>query len=926
MLCSVRGQAATSSPSNEGVQDDAGNDEVDVDAITAYALSLNDKTLLTCSHNNIIRQYSLEKIYTSSSSETPSSSSNVILTKNWGKSGHTLPVNLMQFHVSNVFVATGSVDGTAGIYDVRGGFVTHIYRPYQSADGGGSGRLSVTALEWMSDIHQLVIAIGRDDGSIAIHNLRQDKEVILLHEHVSAVTTLRWPTSRNDDTNLFISAGRDAVISLWKIEDTSKKKKKSNKQKARYHRIQTLPVYESIEGMVVLPCRRDRPDIVVATAGGKGRIRLWSTPVDNPKLSLMNEQPLKESFGEKRGGYHSLTYRKGFRRNSSKSDSAKAREELIVADAEHNISFVSLGESDQLGRLSTLRTIVGHNDEILDLKIIPQRGDNHRKTLSPESRRIVVATNSAQVRVFDLATFSCHVLDRHAATVLCVDVSPCGRYIATCGKDKAMRLWHVGSFQCIAVAQGHTEAVGSTALSRQPSRYDVKGKAATNGGVSFVVTVSVDRTIKRWNLPGSEVLNSAAAAVAAGDTESEIQLKAFVSARAHEKDINVVSIAPNDSLIATGSQDKTVKLWKATDLTLQATLSGHRRGVWDCQFSPHDRVLATASGDQTIKLWSLSDYTCVRTFQGHMSSVLRVRFLSFGMQLVSSGADGLLKVWTIRTNECETTIDGHNAKAWALDLASDVMVSGGADSRIVVWTDITKQEEDIKHAKREETMMMDQKLANHMRHQEYQQALNITLELDKPFQALRVFSAIIESDVSSGGSGIEPLRVISRGWSTDRLLRVLQYCREWNTRSRNSNVALLIVRAITSSLPIHELAAIDGLPEITAAIVPYAERHFERLDRLHESSFLLEYVLGSMGGSPHSNFAEDLAKWEMQSQFVLPSTIADGRVQLGGKTVVGFRVEETLDDEGQNDLATIGESTDSNDDSSDTGSVGSELG
>ncbi|KAL7576049.1 hypothetical protein ACA910_000835 [Epithemia clementina (nom. ined.)] len=947
MLCSIRGQASADravvlSSSND--DDDAENDEVDMDAITSYALSSNSKILLTCSHNNIIRQYSMDKITIDGDtaanmpalpppSSTTRPKSVVSLTKSWGKSAHTLPVNFMEFHRSNVFVATGSVDGAAGVYDVRGGFVTHLFRPYQSVDGGGSGRLSVTALEWMPDIHRLVIAIGRDDGSIAIHNLRDEEgeegkkskknhhaQVILLHDHVSAVTSMRWPRLPRNQTysaaKLFVTAGRDSVINVWKIEEsTGKKKKKSLEKQKTYKRVQTIPVFESITGMEIIAfTSQDPKEVLVATAGGKGRVKLWTTPLDSPNLKLLDEQPLEESFGEKRGGYSNLIYSHPRKREADKY--ATITGQLIVADAEHNISFLAMqATSEHDRRLSTVRTIVGHNDEILDLKIIPPPS-NKDPSAATGSNRIVVATNSAQVRIFDLSTFSCQVLDRHTATVLCVDVSPCGRYIATCGKDRTMRLWNVATLKCVAVAAGHTEAVGSTALSRQIARYSVKGKAATNGGGSFVVTVSVDRTLKRWNLPGAEVLD---AMPATEPSNGELTLKAFATARAHEKDINVVSIAPNDSLIATGSQDKTVKIWKATDLTLQASLIGHRRGVWDCQFSPHDRVLATASGDQTVKLWSLSDYTCVRTFQGHIGSVLRVRFLCFGMQLVSSGADGLLKVWTIRTNECETTMDGHGAKAWALDLTADgkSMVSGGADSRIVVWTDTTKEEEEAKNVKKEEGLMLDQKLANHLRYKEYEQALDITLDLDKPYQALRVFSAIIETDVAVGRIGIEPLARLAASWSNEKLVRVLQYCREWNTRSRNCHVALLLIRAILSTIPIHVLASIEGVPQIMAGIVPYAERHFDRLDRLHESSFLIEYVLGSMGGTISTNasdFSEDLAKWEIESKMVLPSTSADGRIQVGGNAIVGLSLSGHAESqEVEEDVVTVGESSDEDD-------------
>uniref|UniRef100_A0A7S0PX60 U3 small nucleolar RNA-associated protein 13 C-terminal domain-containing protein n=1 Tax=Asterionellopsis glacialis TaxID=33640 RepID=A0A7S0PX60_9STRA len=592
-------------------------------------------------------------------------------------------------------------------------------------------------------------------------------------------------------------------------------------------------------------------------------------------------------------------------------------EQLIVADAEHNLSFLSAKTitDDSIASTRPLlaadRTIVGHNDEILDLKVIPS--SSQQTNTAPSSERIVVATNSAQVRLFELGTYSCEVLDGHSATVLCVDASPCGRYLATCGKDKTMRLWHLETQRCIGVATGHTEAIGAAALSRKVGRYDVKGKAAINGGGSFAVTASKDRTLKRWNLPGSDDLDKCAL------SEDPLELRAFVSARAHEKDINIISVAPNDSLVATGSQDKTVKLWRSTDLTLQGTLKGHRRGVWDCQFSPFDRVIATSSADRTVKLWSLSDYSCVRTFQGHVSSALRVRFLSGGLQLVSSGADGLIKVWTIRTNECETTMDGHSDKVWALDLSpsSGSLVTGGADSRIVVWNDTTQEEENAKRDAEEQTIMMEQRLANHLRFKEYEQALEIALELDKPRQALKVLNSIIENDLQQGQGQLVTLKRHVQSWPMSRTSQVLRYCREWNTRARNSHVAMLVVKSIVSSIPAHELAAADGVPEIMAGITPYAERHFDRFDRLHASSYLLDFTLFSMGAMDNTdedgNLETDYAAWEASSKLVLPPKHIDGRIQVGGKDLVGetnANQDDSSedDDDSENEVLTVGES------------------
>jgi U3 small nucleolar RNA-associated protein 13 len=921
-LGTVRGGESTVPTVNDNFDDDDDDGMLDADAITAYALAPNETTLLTCSHNTMMRQYAIVRVAPSATATETSSAAAVVqprrqqqlqqllhvqLQKTWGKSGHTLPVTDIQFHCSSVFAATGSVDGSVRVWDVRGGFVTHVYRPLVgsgSSTSGGSGTLSVTGMQWFPDVQRLMLAIARDNGSIAIHNLRDDQGggadavAIVLNDHVSAVTCMAWDVSRN----VFVTTGRDAVINVWRVSETntlSSRKKKSAKTGPTYTRLHTLPIYEQVEGMVLLQTTTtDNNSLLIATAGTKGQIRLWKmTKATNDdssyQLKLISEQA--DDFGEARGGYLNL------QRYSSNGDNS---EQLIVADAEHNITFVTVTAADNKDAVSltTDRTIVGHNDEILDLKVIPNS--------DPSCRKIVVATNSAQVRIFDLETFSCDVLDRHTATVLCVDVSPCGRYIATCGKDKQMRVWQTttASNKCVAVAVGHTEAVGSTALSRKVGRYDVGGKAARNGGGAFCVTVSMDRTLKRWNLPGAADLDEAATAGA------EINLKTFASTRAHEKDINIVSIAPNDSLIATGSQDKSVKLWKSTDLKQVATLKGHRRGVWDICFSPFDRIVATCSGDKTIKLWSLSDFSCVRTFQGHVASVLRVRFLSGGLQLISSGADGLVKLWTVRTNEAEATMDSHNNKVWALDLAPNgkELVSGGADSRIVVWEDTTKEVEDAKKAKEEEAILVDQKLANHLRRKEYAEALEISLERDKPHQTLKVLNAIIESDLQKGLSGLATLKTYAKGWDTDRLVRVLRYCREWNTRARNSHVALLTIKAVVSTVPVHKLAATAGVPEILAGIIPYGERHFERLDRLHSSSYLLDFALSSMGVIDASGDDSEFATWESSARLVLPPKQVDGRVDVGGNVVVGavrnFTREEFRSDD---EVVTIGDSDDS---------------
>ena len=133
-------------------------------------------------------------------------------------------------------------------------------------------------------------------------------------------------------------------------------------------------------------------------------------------------------------------------------------------------------------------------------------------------------------------------------------------------KDHTIRLWDLRPDQgdhpiCVAIGIGHTEGVGCVCMSARANAYAEKRVVA--------FSASGDKIIKRWNLR---------AALEAGTSTDTSELQATHSVRGHDKDINTVILAPNDAVLASGGQDKLVRLWKADDLSAVATLRGHKRG------------------------------------------------------------------------------------------------------------------------------------------------------------------------------------------------------------------------------------------------------------------------------------------------------------------------------------------------------------
>ena len=117
------------------------------------------------------------------------------------------------------------------------------------------------------------------------------------------------------------------------------------------------------------------------------------------------------------------------------------------------------------------------------------------------------------------------------------------------------------------------------------------------------------------------------------------------------------------------------------------TYQGHRGCVNTLCFGAgtNSSLLLSGGDDCTIKIWNVATGVCVATLQGHGDKVRSLAVLEGG-RLASGSADETIKIWEIATGACVATLHGHGDWVTSLAVLTGGRLASGSDDRTIkIW-------------------------------------------------------------------------------------------------------------------------------------------------------------------------------------------------------------------------------------------------
>lgn len=329
----------------------------------------------------------------------------------------------------------------------------------------------------------------------------------------------------------------------------------------------------------------------------------------------------------------------------------------------------------------------------LDTQLVPPH-------LKKQTNDYYVLYNPALPRELDVEL---HQSLDHSSVVCCVRFSNDGEYLAT-GCNKTTQVYKVSTGALVArLSDDSASTTANSSISQDANNSGENGENAVSSASTsssdlyirsvcfspdgkFLATGAEDKLIRIWDLSTKRIV---------------------MTLQGHEQDIYSLDYFPSGDKLVSGSGDRTVRIWDLRTGQCSLTLS-IEDGVTTVAVSPGEgKFIAAGSLDRTLRVWDSETGFLVERLDsenelgtGHKDSVYSVVFTRDGQGVVSGSLDRSVKLWNLHNTgssskndskptaaTCEVTYTGH--KDFVLSVATTqndkYILSGSKDRGVLFW-------------------------------------------------------------------------------------------------------------------------------------------------------------------------------------------------------------------------------------------------
>ncbi|KAG8788203.1 hypothetical protein FRC12_014833 [Ceratobasidium sp. 428] len=212
--------------------------------------------------------------------------------------------------------------------------------------------------------------------------------------------------------------------------------------------------------------------------------------------------------------------------------------------------------------------------------------------------------------------------------------------------------------------------VSSSDNRSEPGRLGLVYSVTYSPDGAYIASGSIDKTVRIWDARNGRLVGQ--------------------PLKGHKAGAASVAYSPDGSHIASGSYDKTIRIWDAkTGQAMGRPLEGHTGSAYSVAYSPDGAYIASGSDDHTVRIWDAhSGQPIGQPLKGHTYPVYSVAYSPDGAHIASGSMDKTVRIWDAKTGQAAgQPLQGHTSYVHSAAYSPDgaYIVSGSSDQTIRIW-------------------------------------------------------------------------------------------------------------------------------------------------------------------------------------------------------------------------------------------------